>query len=84
VANLSAGERRRILLAGALASPADALLLDAPFAGPELAALRGRATLFVAHEWWFADRAVVLRDGRLTAARGPSSGRGRAAARRRS
>jgi ABC-type sulfate/molybdate transport systems ATPase subunit len=77
VARLSAGERRRILLAGALASPAAALLLDEPFAGAELrlaaAALRERTTLFVVHdaEWVLADRALVLLHGRVAAAGPP-------------
>ena len=83
---LSAGERRLVALASALARGAEALLLDEPFENIDLAnrrrvagvlreeARRGAAVLITIHEPTLApvaDRLYVLLDGRLHEPRSP-------------
>ena len=83
VAEMSGGERARVLLARALASPAPMLLADEPAAGLDpdarllvMERLRARATgdravLVSLHDLGlaarFADRVIVLDDGRIAA-----------------
>ena len=81
--NISHGERRRVLLARALATSAAAVLLDEPTAGLDVAhvlglfetlqaaAARGRAVVVVLHQLdearRWADRALLLSHGRCLA-----------------
>lgn len=87
VAEMSGGERARVLLARALASPAPMLLADEPAAGLDPDArllvmdrLRARASgdrvvLVSLHDLGlaarFADRVVVMQDGRIAAEGAP-------------
>lgn len=79
-AALSAGQRKRLELAMAVARPCELLLLDEPFSGLDAAssgALRafleelpdGITVILTTHDpegaWALADRVVVLREGRL-------------------
>ncbi len=79
-AALSAGQRKRLELAMAVARPSELLLLDEPFAGLDAAgagALKafleespdGITVILTTHDpeevWALADRVVVLREGRL-------------------
>jgi iron complex transport system ATP-binding protein len=84
---ISHGERRRVLLARALAGSASVILLDEPTAGLDVAhvlglfetlravAARGRAVVVVLHQLdearRWADRALLLANGRCLAA-GPA------------
>lgn len=84
----SAGEARRLLLARALARPADLVLLDEPFDGVDPATATRLATALRAHRpdaivvvvdhrpeaLQFADRVLTLADGRLVADRQLPSG----------
>lgn len=88
VAEMSGGERARVLLARALASPAPLLLADEPIAGLDPDAQRlvlerlrarakaGGAVLVSLHDLTlaaeFADRVVVLNAGRVVAAGTPT------------
>lgn len=87
VSQLSGGQQQRVLIARALAGEPDLLVLDEPTAGVDhanqraladaLAILKGRGAtiVLVAHELGpmqpLIDRAVVMRDGRITFA-GPA------------
>ncbi len=87
VAEMSGGERARVLLARALATDADALLVDEPTAGldPEAQlmvlerlkarAVGGQAVLVSLHDLAlaarYADRVVVLDEGRVAADAAP-------------
>lgn len=86
---LSEGEKRRILIARALASEAPTLLLDEPTGGLDLGhaldlcgllrrlAAQGRAVVVVLHDLGlaarFMDRLIVLREGRIAAEGSPST-----------
>ncbi|MCX4749082.1 metal ABC transporter ATP-binding protein [Kitasatospora sp. NBC_01287] len=88
VAELSGGQRRRVLIARALAGAPELLVMDEPTAGVDLAsqqvlaetlrreAARGTAVLLVLHELGplapLIDRAVPLREGRVAGQETPA------------